>query len=203
MPDESLIIFLKAPRPGFVKTRLARTSGVEPACAAYRRLVETLLANLTALTGVELRYSPDEAAGEIQPWLRPHWHSRAQGEGDLGARLHRAFAESFLQDAQRVVIIGSDCPEVTPRDIAEAWRALQSHDLVLGPATDGGYWLIGLNHVQPSLFTEMVWSTETVLQETLQRARSAALRVSLLRELVDVDTEVEWKDFLARSAGKT
>ncbi len=199
MPDENLIIFLKAPRPGSVKTRLAQTIGVEPACAAYRRLVETLFENLASVPGVELRFAPDDAEAEIQSWLRAGWKGRPQGVGDLGERLQRAFAEAFSAGAKRVVIIGSDCPEITPRDIAEAWHALQSHDLVLGPATDGGYWLVGLNQVQASLFIDISWSTKTVLDETIQRARFINARVRLLRELVDVDTETEWRAFLKRT----
>ncbi len=197
MSAQHLIVFLKAPRPGEVKTRLALSLGADGACAAYRRLVETLLKNLSPLHGVELRHAPDDAAAEIAPWLRAGWRARGQGGGDLGRRLQAAFAEAFAAGAQRVVIIGSDCPEVNAGDIQEAWRELRKFDVVVGPAVDGGYWLIGLRQPSPELFEDMAWSSETVLAETMQRARAARRSIQVLRILTDVDTEKEWREFLA------
>jgi uncharacterized protein len=159
--------------------------------------VKALFQHLAAVPGVELRFTPDTAQPEISPWLRPGWQARAQGEGDLGARLQRAFAESFAAGAKRVAILGSDCPEVEAADIQQVWKELDAHDLVVGPATDGGYWLVGLKQPQPALFDGIAWSSERVLGQTLQHAKSAALRVQLLRILTDVDTEKEWREFLA------
>ena len=196
-----LIIFLKAPRAGSVKTRLARTLGADAACAAYRELVETLLGNLAKLSEVELRFTPDDAESEIRSWLRKGWSARPQSEGDLGCRLRRAFDEAFLAGATNVVIIGSDCPEVCATDIREAWRELRAHDVVIGPAVDGGYWLIGLRQPQPQLFEGISWSSEKVLGETMQRAKAAGLRIQVLRILMDVDTEVDWRAFQSRVGG--
>jgi uncharacterized protein len=190
--QRALLIFLKAPRPGQVKTRLAKTIGAEAACAAYRQLTETVLDRVSPLSGVHLRYAPDDAFAEIQPWLRPGWEAAAQGPGDLGERLRTAFVETFNRRARQVVVIGSDCPGVTARDIETAWAGLQENDVVIGPATDGGYWLIGLREPQPGLFKNMAWSTKTVFQETVERCKAAGLRVRLLRELADVDTEADW-----------
>ena len=192
MPAPRLLVFLKAPRPGAVKTRLAKTLGAHAACAAYCGLVETLLKSLTPLPCLELCFTPDDAWPEIQPWLHAGWLTRAQGNGDLGARLANTFTAAFAEGAQRVVIIGSDCPTVTVDDIEQAWAALRTHDMVLGPATDGGYWLIGLRAPQPGLFEGISWSSEKVLIETLARARAAGLSVQQLREQTDVDTEAEW-----------
>lgn len=191
-----LIIFLKAPRVGFVKTRLAKTLGARAATEAYRQLVENLLEALASLENVQLRFSPDDAAEEITSWRQPSWEIAPQGAGDLGQRLINAFQSAFDSGAQHVVIIGSDCPAITLRDIQEAWGALPAQDLVLGPARDGGYWLIALRSPQPQLFRDMGWSTETVLTETLRRARASGLTVHLLRELSDVDTDADWKEFL-------
>ncbi len=196
-----LVVFLKAPRPGAVKTRLAEALGPDAACAAYRRLVEALLANLAPLPRAELCFAPVEAAAEIKPWLRPGWLAVPQVGGDLGERLHAAFAEHFDTDALHVVIIGSDCPDVTAQDIEEAWLALEAHDVVLGPALDGGYWLIGLRAPQPALFTGIPWSTDRVFGETMCRARETGLRVALLRELSDVDTAADWERWLQRQGG--
>ncbi|MBI5800511.1 MAG: TIGR04282 family arsenosugar biosynthesis glycosyltransferase [Verrucomicrobia bacterium] len=194
-----LVVFLKAPRPGSVKTRLAETLGADAACAAYRQLVEALLANLAPLQAVELCFAPADASAEINPWLRTDWSACPQSEGDLGERLHAAFTEHFLSDAEHVVIIGSDCPAVTPTDISDAWLALDGHDVVLGPALDGGYWLIGLRAPQPNLFTGMPWSTDAVFGETTRRARESGLRIATLRELSDVDTVADWERWVKRA----
>lgn len=198
---DQLIIFLKAPRPGAVKTRLAHAIGVVAATAAYRRLTQTLIGQLESLSNVELRFSPDDAQSEIESWQRPGWTARPQGSGDLGNRLLSAFTDAFAGSSQHVVIIGSDCPTVTADDVQAAWHKLIDHDLVIGPATDGGYWLIGLNQSQPVLFQEIAWSTETVLADTLARAEALKLRVHRLRTMADVDTERDWLEFLRREEG--
>ena len=192
MSKEQLIIFLKAPRPGTVKTRLAQTAGAEKACAIYREMVGTVLDRLRPIRDAQLCFAPDEAGPEIAPWLREDWTARPQGGGDLGARLQRAFESAFASGAERVVIVGSDCPAVKAADIRTAWKELKSHDLVVGPAVDGGYWLIGLRAPQPELFREIAWSSEQVLGQTLQRARTLGLRIQLLRILTDIDTEEDW-----------
>ena len=184
-----LIIFLRAPRVGEVKTRLASKLSREGACAAYRQLVDTLVRNLRKLSNVELCYAPTDGEKEIAHWLQPGWTSLPQSEGDLGARLNDAFARG------PALIIGSDCPYITPKDVREADEALQSHDVVIGPATDGGYWLIGLKQPRPELFTNIRWSSDSVLAETLSRVRAAGLKLHLLRILGDVDTAEDWEAF--------
>jgi len=134
-----------------VKTRLAAGMGSTAALQAYERLVETLLAGLATLPEAELRFAPDDAANEVSRWLRDGWSSHGQGTGDLGERLCRAFLDAFASGARRVVVIGSDCPDVTPAEIEAAWAALERHDVALGPATDGGYWLIGLRALDESI----------------------------------------------------
>ena|ERR1041385_4730203 len=204
MADEKLIIFVKAPRPGAVKTRLAKVIGAPAALAAYHQLVETLLTHLQQLRTVEVCFSPDDAAAEVRSWIRESWSSSPQGAGDLGRRLQAAFQRVFRCGAKRVVIIGSDCPAVSVEDIREAWARLRTHDVVLGPATDGGYWLIGLRQLQPELFRDVPWSSEQVFAETLRRVQRAGLSVHLLRELADVDTDLEWRAFLvAQNRGGT
>jgi rSAM/selenodomain-associated transferase 1 len=193
--DRKLIIFVKAPRPGEVKTRLAKALGHERACDAYRKLVDRLLSNLKSLSDVELCFAPADAEKEIAPWLRSGWQAVPQTDGDLGARLTAAFARAFGAGAQRVVIVGSDCPFVTVKDIKEAFENLTSRDMAVGPATDGGYWLIGLRQPQPGLFQKIPWSTDQVLAETLSRARTLGLKMHLLRLLSDVDTQEDWEAF--------
>jgi len=196
MTDWQLIIFLKAPRAGLVKTRLAAAIGPDGALQAYERLVETLLEGLATIEQVEFRFTPDDASGEVSRWLRDGWTSRAQGAGDLGERLCHAFRDAFESGARRVVVIGSDCPDVTPADIEAAWAALATHDVALGPATDGGYWLVGLRSLHEPVFGGIRWSTNSVLVETLAICKQSGLSVHQLRELSDVDTADDWQRFL-------
>jgi rSAM/selenodomain-associated transferase 1 len=196
MSKERLIVFVKAPRPGLAKTRIAKTAGSQRAVAIHRELVDAVLGGIGSLPAVELRFMPDDAEPEIRPWVQDGWTSRPQGSGDLGARLARAFAEAFAAGAECVAIIGSDCPEVRTSDVRSAWAELRTHDLVVGPAIDGGYWLIGLRSPQPALFEEITWSSEQVLGQTLQRARALGLRIQLLRILGDIDTEADWNAYV-------
>jgi rSAM/selenodomain-associated transferase 1 len=192
-----LIIFVKTPRLGTVKTRLAGKLGKQGALSAYKKLVKQLVKNLQGLKEVQLRYAPDDGLTEIESWLQPGWTAAPQGEGDLGERLNLAFESAFSEGFTKVVIIGSDCPYVAQNDIEEAWETLQKKDVVLGPAQDGGYWLIGLRKNQPLLFRGIPWSTDQVLAQTLQRAKSQELSISLLQILEDIDRVEEWDRFEA------
>ena len=198
MADQCLIVFLKAPRPGAVKTRLAATLGAKAACTIYQHLVTVLLRKLASVPHVELRFTPDEARGEVEPWASPHWRLEPQGPGDLGLRLAEAFAAAFQRGSKQVLVIGSDCPELGLADLEAAWTALLSNDVVLGPARDGGYWLIGLRAAAPELFEGIAWGSDAVLSQTLERCRQRGLQVHLLRELEDIDTEEAWCRYLTR-----
>lgn len=188
-----LLVFLKAPRLGFVKTRIAATLGDVAALAAYREIVAAVLDPLRDLPGVELRFTPDDAPAEVRAWQRASWVLAPQGSGDLGERLARAFAEQFMSGARKVIVVGADCPAMSPTDLGAALDALDEDDLVLGPATDGGYWLIGLRAPRPWLFRGIAWSTPSVFAQTESKARMAGLRVARLRELSDIDTEADWR----------
>lgn len=192
-----LTIMLKAPRLGLAKTRLAATVGNDKALEIYGELLDRLTGQLRELGPVELRFAPDDAGAEVERWLRPGWRTAPQGNGPLGERLERAFRERLGPACGRLAVIGADCPRVTAEDIREAWAALETHDAVLGPALDGGYWLIGLKDPCPALFQEIAWSTERVLEQTLRKAEQAGLRVRLLRKLGDIDTQRDWMDYLA------
>jgi rSAM/selenodomain-associated transferase 1 len=191
-----LIVFLKAPRPGAVKTRLADDLDGPAAEAIYRVLLERTCAAAQAASAVEVRFSPEDAATEVQPWIRPGWHAAPQGAGDLGERLVRAFDEAFARGAAMVIVIGSDCPALEPADLESARAALRDHDVVVGPAEDGGYWLIGLRAHRPALFQSIPWSTNQVLDATLRHAQEGQLRVHQLRTLRDIDTLEDWRHWL-------
>jgi rSAM/selenodomain-associated transferase 1 len=116
-----------------------------------------------------------------------------QSPGDLGSRLEAAFEAAF-QQADRVVVVGTDAPGVDAEVVDEAFRSLKTVDLVLGPASDGGYYLLGLRDPAPELFREIPWSTGEVLEETLSRAKTAGLRWALLPVLRDLDTSKDWEE---------
>jgi rSAM/selenodomain-associated transferase 2 len=110
-----------------------------------------------------------------------------QGPEDLGCRMARAFQDAFHAGVRYVVLVGTDCPEITPSLVSDAFDRLVDNDLVLGPATDGGYYLIGLRSETPTLFDAMPWGTEEVFRETMRRAEGLALATSVLKPLADVD----------------
>ncbi len=196
MSSRRLIIFAKAPILGTVKSRIASSAGSEKALEIYETIVRKLFDDLHELSEVQLRITPDPSCTRFPIFHNPVWELKLQGEGDLGERLRNAFAEAFQDNAESVVIIGSDCPYVAPADIRQAWQSLKSEDLVLGPALDGGYWLIGLRQPCPSLFDGIMWSSENVLCQTLARAKAAKLRVQQLRQLSDIDTIEDWNRYL-------
>ena len=202
MSPERLIVFVRAPQEGVVKTRLAATLGASAALEIYHRLLTTLSNNLDALPPgcVEFRHTPDDGGLLLSPWMRRDWTLQPQGTGSLGERLERATAAAFSSGVQRLVIIGSDCPDLTTTDIHSAWEALHSHDIVLGPAEDGGYWAIGLRAPTLEVFRDIPWSTDSVMEKTLERCRTYKLSIRTLRCLRDVDTQADWEAWIRRAA---
>ena len=193
-----ILFFVKFPEPGKVKTRLAATLGAERAAEIYRELAETALKRIAAEEEVIVMFDPPEKREAIAAWLRAAGKERTlhfvpQVAGDLGVRLERAFAAAFAEGHEAVAAIGSDCVELAPEHFAEAWQALATHDAVLGPTEDGGYYLLALRAPSPALFQDIAWSTEAVFQQTLDRAAEASLRTHLLPKLRDVDTEEDWR----------
>ncbi len=188
-----VIVFLKTPRPGLVKTRLASELDAESAAAICRVLIERSMEALRNEPSVEIRYAPDDAGEETAAMLRPGWRAMPQGVGDLGERLARAVSAAGQDGAGPIVIVGTDTPDLVAEDLEAAFAAMEEHDVVLGPAYDGGYWLVGMRHPMPELFVGIPWSTPRVLEATMQRAKESGLRVKLLRKLRDIDTLDDWR----------
>jgi rSAM/selenodomain-associated transferase 1 len=190
MSDRALVVFVKHPRPGAVKTRLAASIGPEAAAELYRALAEHVL-EATAPTAGEYErlvfFEPAEALEEMRAWL-PGVRLLAQCGGDLGARMADAFARAFARGASRVALVGTDAPDVARETAALALAALEAADVVLGPAEDGGYVLVALRAPQPQLFSGIEWSTPRVLEETRARAAAAGLAVRELAPVADLDT---------------
>ena len=183
-----IVVFAKAPQPGRVKTRLAATIGAEAAARLHARLLERTVATALAADcgAVELHGAPGG-----HRFLRALARHRAlvlrdQGQGDLGARMLRAF-RSGLRPRMRMILIGSDCPALQAADLRRASRLLCSYDAVLAPAEDGGYPLIGLRRASARLFEGIPWGTDLVLAQTRQRLAALGWRWRELRTLWDVD----------------
>ncbi|KAB7731468.1 DUF2064 domain-containing protein [Rudanella paleaurantiibacter] len=193
MQDFSLIIFVKNPVPGTVKTRIARTVGNERATAVYRHLLAHTQQISRMLPWKRLVYYGD-FINSADGWMG--YHKRLQTGQDLGERMHNAFAEQFAAGAKRAVIIGSDCLTIQPDHLKQAFRALDTTDVVIGPATDGGYYLLGMNRLHPFLFQNKPWSEPQLLEQTLAEITQNGLTHTLLEPLTDID---EWEDYLNQS----
>lgn len=191
MKNEALILFVKNPTYGKVKTRLAATVGASMALRIYKALLLRL--RQTAETMPVKRYAyfshHDEPNEEWPPQF--YQHCLQQGS-DIGIRMHNAFVE-VLSENSRAVLVGSDIPALTANLVRMALDALSEHDLVLGPAKDGGYYLIGLKKPCADLFEGIHWSTEKVLEQTLEKAKRLGLTYACLPVLSDVDDEDDWK----------
>ncbi|RAK69739.1 TIGR04282 family arsenosugar biosynthesis glycosyltransferase [Hymenobacter edaphi] len=194
---EHLLIFARYPELGKVKTRLAAGLGDEPALDIYRQLLDlthAAVAPLPATRTLWLAAAPPPEAAPLWPGTRQQLQPAA---ADLGQRMAHAFAAAFAEGARRTVVIGTDCPGLRTDLLATAFRHLHSHDVVLGPADDGGYYLLGLCQPQPALFEGIHWSTGSVLRDTLALAARAGLTVALLPTLHDVDTAEDWRRWQA------
>lgn len=200
--NQQLVIFTRYPEPGRTKTRLIPGLGAAGAAAVQRQMTEHMLkqANGWRMQMADPSDGPRHvrvltAGGNpalFQSWLGTQWQLKAQAAGNLGDRMATAFLQGFEAGSDRVVIIGIDCPDITVCLLNQAFQQLDHHDLVLGPAVDGGYYLIGLRTSAqalaiPALFEAMDWGTGNVRATTLTRARSQQLAVAQLQELTDVD----------------
>ncbi len=190
-PSDRLIIFTRYPDPGKSKTRLIPALGPEGAADLQRRMAEYTLfwaKRLITSLGVslEIGFAGCNEDG-IRNWLGPDVRCCPQGNGDIGQRMQRAFGEAFQAGMERVIIVGTDIPGMTEDFVRKALAALRDSDVVLGPARDGGYYLIGLRRPMGQLFENIPWGTDQVLEKTLHVARDLQLRVFLLDPLEDVD----------------
>lgn len=183
------IIFAKAPWPGLAKTRLIPALGAEGAARLARRMLDYTLGNATAaaLGPVELCMTP---APEAPEWCGvsapPSVDVSDQGEGDLGARLARA-AQRSIAAGEAVLLIGTDCPELTPDHLRATAAVLRQVGTIIHPTTDGGYALLGLTRTDPCLFSDMAWSTDTVAAKTLARLKQLGWPVCVAAQLHDID----------------
>lgn len=187
-PGPLLIIFFRNPIPGKVKTRLAATVGNQRALEIYHALSQHTSTITQYLPVARMVYYTD-AIEQGDVWPDNLFKKSLQQGKDLGERMENAFNRGFDSGYAPICIIGTDCWELTGQTILEAFHALQTFDAVVGPARDGGYYLLGMNAPAKEVFRNKRWSTDTVLQETLLDFESLRLKYVKLPELSDVDTE--------------
>ena len=191
-----LIVFTRYPEPGTTKTRLIPLLGAEGAADLQKKMTEHMLVQVKSLLisrelAVEIRYDGGDK-NLMQNWLGQDFEYRPQGSGDLGLRMQRSFEDAFRAGATEAVIIGTDIPEITDVIIQKAFDALKLKNLVLGPAKDGGYYLIGLqkdtlSQAISNLFLGINWGAEDVLEKTIKIAKHSKVSFTLLEVLEDVD----------------
>lgn len=199
-PATLLVLFVRAPVPGRVKTRLARHLGDDAACDLYRAMVDDLLAN-ARVAGYPIALFHDGPAAELPADWRHCVRQLSPQQGEtLGARMAAAFTQGFAAGWERVLLLGSDIPELDAAIIHAAAAALDAHDVAIAPAVDGGYCLIALKRdsYRPEIFDDIPWSTDRVLELTLARCHQANLCVATLRTLQDLDTLTDIGNYCRR-----
>jgi len=209
-----LILFTRYPVPGSTKTRLIPALGPEGAADLQRQMTEHTMKTGRSVAGeqVELQVRFEGAdPGSMVQWLGEDLLYAPQGEGDLGERMRRAFNSSFGEGFEKVLVAGTDCPSMGPGDVLEAFDLLENNPLVLGPATDGGYYLIGMCSDSPSwiydlIFSGIPWGTARVFNSTMNVLAETGLDVGLLDEKADVDEPedlVHWEgEIRAKGEGR-
>jgi len=193
---KALIIFIKNPRLGKVKTRLAATLGDKKALVVYEQLLKHTRQICEKVAADRLLFYSSYIS-EDDDWDGQQFRKFVQVGVDLGERMNRAFEAAFERYGyQKVVIIGSDCADLTADIITTAFQQLEQHDTVIGPANDGGYYLLGMNRLFTAVFEEKYWSTPSVFEDTMADIETAGLTCYMLPELTDIDNQEDLESSL-------
>ncbi|QMU56339.1 MAG: DUF2064 domain-containing protein [Candidatus Mycalebacterium zealandia] len=184
----TVAVFLKHPTPGKVKTRMAKDIGNERAAEIYASMVERVMENIEGKHSLCVFYDPPEMKNEIVRWLGG-WTADfvAQRGKTLGEKISNAINDRVSAGNLKVVVIGTDCVEITAETITDSFERLNTADTVIGPCEDGGYYLIGLKTNRAELFNDIDWSTDRVMAQTLEKAQQLRLNVSVMETLRDID----------------
>lgn len=201
--DQCILVFVKSPEKGMVKTRLARDIGDDLAVRLYRRFVCDIIETVT-LSPFETRicFFPEEARHRVVRWLGTGPVMIPQKGADLGARLANAFLQAFAEGFRRVIVIGTDSPDLSQCHLNNAFDGLRAHDAVIGPALDGGYYLIGFNRdtFTPAVFEKMPWSQATLYDRTCALLADRSLSLQTLQPWLDIDTLADLDRFIKNNA---
>jgi uncharacterized protein len=200
--SQALVIFARLPRKGDVKTRLGKSIGMHKSAELYRLFAEHAFTLgrqlLVAGSTVYVFYDPGANADEMRAWVGPSLLLVPQEGATLGDRMRRAFDVTFAEESKQTIIIGTDVPELDLLTIERGYDALHHHDAVIGPASDGGYYLLGMNAPTKELFDGIAWSSGTVYRDTVEHLRRLNLSFCQLNELADIDTISDYEAYLGR-----
>lgn len=188
MSKEALIIFTKNPEAGKVKTRLAATIGDAEALRVYKQLLMHTVSE-TNLVSADKYVFYANYVDRDDIWDDKRYYKELQQGNDLGERIMNAFRSTFKKGYDKIIIIGTDCPSLDQSIIQDAFSKLDDIDIVIGPALDGGYYLLGMKQCHKLLFKNIQWSTPEVFPETINRCKIAGLLFFLLQPLQDIDEE--------------
>ncbi len=191
--SKALMIFIKNPEAGNVKTRLASTLGNEKAVYIYKMLLDHTNVIARGVNADKYLFYASYINADDE-WNSGYFVKGLQNGDDLGARMHNAFKDLFTDGYENICIIGSDCLEITTDLIDQSFAKLQNSDVVIGPAKDGGYYLLGIKKLHPELFNNISWSTDQVLNQTLAICQRLNLSIDLLPELSDIDVENDFNN---------
>ena len=190
MSNLLIMVFVRNPELGRVKTRLAKSIGDQAALETYKTLSKHTSKIISEIDSDQLIFYSDKVQ-ENDIWTATNCKKQIQTKGDLGQKMLAAFQYGFSLGYQKIIIIGSDLYSLSPRHIESAFEQLKNYDVVIGPALDGGYYLLGLNFIIPKIFKQKQWSTSSVLKETLSDLKE--FNVNLLEPLNDIDTYEDLK----------
>jgi hypothetical protein len=191
-----LIVFVKNKIKGSVKTRIANSTNDDVALFIYEQLIEITKHVVFGLKNTKVIYFSDYIEND-DIWPKDQFNKKVQAKGDIGNRM-KAAINNELKHQEKVVLIGSDCPYLTERLLIQAFEALNDHDVVFGPCTDGGYYLIGMKTMHDALFEDIPWSTSKVLALTIEKAKKHLISFFLLEELQDIDVYENWLEYLSK-----
>lgn len=189
MEPNALVIMFKVPEPGTVKTRLVPPLSYEEASGLYTCFLEDIFEKVSRLRDVRLyaAYTPEWAAEKVAGIMPDTIEAFAQDGVDLGERMYNAFLKLFEKGHKKVSLIGSDSPDMPMEFIEESFRLLDAARVVLGPAADGGYYLIAMNELMAAPFINMRWSNDAVFKETVRRLEEKSVRYESLKPWHDID----------------
>jgi rSAM/selenodomain-associated transferase 1 len=199
---ECIVFLVRYPEKGSVKTRLATTLGDEHAVGLYTCFILDMLATLeTTSATICLCYTPDHAEGHFRTWLGNHHLYMAQQGHDLGERMRHAFQDAFQKGFERVLILGSDLPDLPSYCIIRAFDQLQTFDSVIGPSGDGGYYALGFQRATfcPEVFQDILWSHSSVCAETLKKLEQKNVTFFVLPSWNDIDNLDELQQWYTRN----
>ncbi len=190
MLKKAIILFTKNPELGKVKTRLAKTLGDEKALEIYKKLLHHTQTIVSEIAVDKFIFYSDTII-ENDSWSNKKYYKKLQKGVDLGERMNNAFQELFEVNYDSICIIGSDCFELNSEIINQAFQNLKTNEIVIGPTFDGGYYLLGMNKPNSKLFENIIWSTETVFEETINKIKTQNIKYLTLTKLNDVDEEID------------